>query len=79
MTVKDSNNGSDSKKESDETRSQIKESSERDRPHHSLTRMTGTARDKMDDDPFRSKPSWIPDLRSEQDWEMFLANKVRIP
>ena len=72
MTVKVSKNDSDSKKES-----HIKESS--DRAHNSLTRMAATARDKTDDDPFRSKPSWIPDLRSEQDWETFLANKVRIP
>ena len=45
--------------------------------NNSVTRMSVSARDKNDDDPFRSKPSGVPDLRSQEDWESFLENKVR--
>ena len=30
--------------------------------------------EKMDDDPFRSKASWIIDIRSENDWDNFMAS-----
>ena len=46
------------------------------KPHISLSRMTASTRDRMEDDPLRSKSSWIPDLRSQEDWDSFLENKV---
>ena len=46
------------------------------KPHISLSRMTASTRDRMEDDPLRSKASWIPDLRSQEDWDSFLENKV---
>ena len=30
--------------------------------------------EKMDDDPFRSKASWIMDIRSENEWNNFMAS-----
>ena len=30
--------------------------------------------EKMDDDPFRSKASWIIDIRSENEWDNFMAS-----
>lgn len=44
--------------------------------NNNVTRMAVSTKGKTDDDPFRSKPSWIPDLRSQDDWDSFLANKV---
>ena len=32
---------------------------------------------KSDDDPFRVKPSWIPDIRSQQEWDHFIETRVR--
>ena len=44
--------------------------------NNSVKKMAVPTREKTDDDPFRPKPSGIPDLRSQYDWESFLANKV---
>ena len=44
--------------------------------YKSVTKMAVPMREKTDDDPFRCKTSGIPDLRSQYDWESFLANKV---
>ena len=46
------------------------------KPHNRGTKMAVSTREKTDDDPFRSKSSGIPDLRSQYDWDSFLANKV---
>ena len=71
MTVAEGKNtgGAESKKETHLTLASSK-------PNNSVTKMAVSMRDKNDDDAFRSKPSWIPDLRSQDDWESFLANKV---
>ena len=47
------------------------------KPNNSVTKMAVSTRDKADDEIFRSKTSGIPDLRSQYDWDSFLANKVR--
>ena len=75
MVVTEDKDKSDSKKGSAEAKTHINQSSGKSF-NNSLTRMTASTRDKMDDDPLRSKGSWIPDLRSQQVWETLLANKV---
>ena len=70
MTVTECQNaGTESKKETHLTPASRK-------PSNSATKMAVSAREKTDDDPFRSKSSGIPDLRSQYDWDSFLANKV---
>ena len=40
-----------------------------------------TARDRdnlYDDDPFKVKSSWIPDLKTQKEWNNFFNLKVRV-
>ena len=36
-----------------------------------------SSKEKLEDDSFRSKPSWIPDIRSQKDWDNFLLTPVK--
>ena len=40
--------------------------------HSSSPMYSKPGNEKMDDDPFRSKASWIVDFRSETDWDNFM-------
>ena len=72
MTVTEGKNtggGTESKKETHLSLASSK-------PNNSVKRMAVSTRDKADDETFRSKTSGILDLRSQYDWDSFLANQV---